>query len=179
MYTYSVLNTLVCSFCFWSEDVLFGEFLSSATKDTEKFIKNVTNFDSKMIPPCWRSLKQKMLRTIFVNSIWTNATDPCCVKLNPEDCGWILIENTLKPIWFIGDPTPMTVEDILSEPNNNFEDIEVTDDNNSSDENFFSHEINSTSEDEEEDDDDNNNDENEESEEEDQEGDEENENLSM
>lgn len=69
----------------------------AATKSSEKFLKNLTTFDSKLIPPCWKSLKQKMLRTIFVNSMWTKATDPCCVNLNPEDCGWTSIEGTLKP----------------------------------------------------------------------------------
>ncbi|XP_044733228.1 acidic leucine-rich nuclear phosphoprotein 32 family member A-like [Chrysoperla carnea] len=104
--------------------------------------------------------------------MWTNATDPCCVNLNPEDCGWKLIENTLQPTWFIGDPTPMTVEDILSEPNHNFEDFE----SNSSDENFLLDKIDSISEDEEEDGYDNNNDEKEENEKEDEEEDEEQEN---
>ena len=70
----------------------------------------------------------------------------------------------------------LTVEDILSEPNDNFEDKEVTDESNFSHENFLSDEINSISEDE-EDDDDNNHDEKEENEEEKQEEDEEKEYL--
>lgn len=109
----------------------------AATKTTDFFFKNITTFDSKLIPPCWKSLKEKMLRTIFVNSMWTKATDPCCVNLNPENCGWNLIKGALKPTWFIGDPTPMTVEEILSESNgNNFEDKEVTDESDTSKENI-------------------------------------------
>lgn len=71
-----------------------------------------------MIPPCWKSLKQKILRTIFVNSMWLNATDPCCVKLRPETCGWYM-DVYLKPIGFLGDPTPLQVNEILhvTDPN--------------------------------------------------------------
>lgn len=44
--------------------------------------------------------------------MWLNATDPCCIKLRPEDCGWFM-DGHLKPTWFVGDPTPLQVDDIL------------------------------------------------------------------
>lgn len=69
-----------------------------------------------MIPPCWKSLKQKILRTIYVNSMWLNATDPCCAKLQPEACGWYM-DGYLKPIGFLGDPTPLQVDEILQATN--------------------------------------------------------------
>ncbi|CAH2109151.1 unnamed protein product [Euphydryas editha] len=86
----------------------------SAMKIKENFLKKVTSFDSKLIPPCWKSLKQKILRTIFINCMWQNATEPRCVKFNPEEYGWSVIDGNFKPTWFIGDPTPMTVEEILN-----------------------------------------------------------------
>ncbi|XP_050563640.1 uncharacterized protein LOC126913014 [Spodoptera frugiperda] len=60
----------------------------SAKEDSEKFLKKVKSFDSNTIPPCWESLKQKILRTIFVNSMWLNATDSNCINLRPENYGW-------------------------------------------------------------------------------------------
>ena len=83
-----------------------------ATKSDGNFVRKIKGLNSCQIPPCWRSLKQKLLITIFVNSMWRNATETCCVKLCPEDCGWFF-DDYLKPTWFIGDPTPLQVEDIL------------------------------------------------------------------
>nr|CAH7712903.1 unnamed protein product [Callosobruchus chinensis] len=37
-------------------------------------MKNVKKFESSQLPPCWRSLQQKILRTIYVTSMWQNAT---------------------------------------------------------------------------------------------------------
>ncbi|XP_049318490.1 uncharacterized protein LOC125780337 isoform X2 [Bactrocera dorsalis] len=83
----------------------------SSKEDSEKFFKKIKSFDSNTIPPCWISLQQKILRTIFVNSMWLHATDPECVKLQPETCGWF-VDDYLKPTGFIGDQTPLTVQDI-------------------------------------------------------------------
>lgn len=84
----------------------------STQKDNEVFLKKVKGFDSNAIPPCLNSLNQKVLRTIFVNSMWLNATEPCCAKLKPESCGWYM-DGYLKPTGFLGDPTPLEVQDIL------------------------------------------------------------------
>lgn len=35
----------------------------------------------------------KILRTIYVNSMWIHATDQNCIKLRPENCGWLFITN--------------------------------------------------------------------------------------
>lgn len=83
------------------------------TKNNEKFLRKIKGFDSSQIPPCWKSLKNKMLRTIYINCMWKNATNSDCVTLKAEDCGWLL-DNILKPRWFNGDPTPLNVDDILS-----------------------------------------------------------------
>lgn len=84
----------------------------SAKEDNENFLKKVRSFDSNTIPPCWESLKQKILRTIYVNSMWLHATDSNCVKLNPKNCGWFL-DGHLKPKGFDGHQTPLKINDIL------------------------------------------------------------------
>jgi hypothetical protein len=68
----------------------------ATTRNNEKFMKNIKDFDSTHIPPCWKSFKQKLLRTIFVNSMWQNATEPDCIKFSAENCDWIL-DGFLKP----------------------------------------------------------------------------------
>ena len=107
----------------------FQKVFSNKTNDT-KFMKKVKNFYSSMLPPCWSSLKQKILRTIYVTEMWQNATDASCSKYNPTECGWLLKDEKLEPLWFEGDPTPLLVEDIVL----NDEDEEEEEDDFSSDE---------------------------------------------
>lgn len=47
----------------------------STKSATEIFSKKVCNFDSSLIPPFWKSLNYKMLRTIYVTAMWQNTTD--------------------------------------------------------------------------------------------------------
>lgn len=39
------------------------------TKKLKDFMKTVKGFDLTTIPPCWRSLEQKLLRTFYVRSM--------------------------------------------------------------------------------------------------------------
>ena len=90
-------------------------------KDNERLIKKVKNFDSNSIPPYWKSLKQKILCTIFVNSMWLNATNPSCIKRHPEDCGWCM-DGHLKPTGFDGDSTPLQDDDVFRTTNDDYND---------------------------------------------------------
>ncbi|CAH0563074.1 unnamed protein product [Brassicogethes aeneus] len=85
----------------------------ATTKNNEKFIKKVKGFDSTHIPPCWKSLKQKLLRTIFVNSMYQNATKPDFINFSAENSGWLLLDGFLKPTWFVGDSTLLQVKDVV------------------------------------------------------------------
>lgn len=87
------------------------------------------------MPPCWISLQEKILRTIFVNSMWLHATDPQCFKLQPENCG-LFVDDYLKPTGFIWDQTPLTVQDIaeMTEEENSDECSELEDISFTSDE---------------------------------------------
>ena len=92
--------------------ILFEKFFSSDSEG-ELFMKNVKQFDSNIIPPCWKSLKEKILRTTYVTNMWQNATDPVCTKYKLQDCGWLVNSNEVEPLWFEGDPTPLNIEDII------------------------------------------------------------------
>lgn len=53
----------------------------SRKKMFEPFFQKIKGFDSTSIPPCYRTLRQKILRTIFVSSMWNNATNVECMYL--------------------------------------------------------------------------------------------------
>lgn len=97
--------------------LLFNKMYASKQKN-EKFMKRIKGFDSTHIPPCWKSLKQKLLRTIFVNSMWLNATEPNCIKFSAENNGWLVLDGFLKPTWFLGDSTPTQVASVLCDSAN-------------------------------------------------------------
>lgn len=98
---------------------------SFAIKSTnDNFMNTIKNFDSSLIPPCWKSLKQKIQRTIYVNSMWENATDADCIKFSAHESGWQLIDGKFVPLWFEGDSTPVFVEDVLLNDENVDDDIE-------------------------------------------------------
>ena len=61
--------------------------------------------------------------------MWQNATEDNCIRFSSEQCGWVLNENKIEPLWFAGDPTPLLVEHIVSveldEVENNENDIDI------------------------------------------------------
>ena len=61
----------------------------------------VKGLDSSNIPPCWKSLRQKVLRTTFATLMWLNGTTSLCAFSKLEKYGWDLNE-TLKPTYFNG-----------------------------------------------------------------------------
>lgn len=84
-----------------------------STSVAEYFMKNIERFDSTELPPCWKSLKQIILRTIYVTSMWKNATEANCMNYVPEQCEWAVNDNKIEPLWSKGDPKPLLVEDIV------------------------------------------------------------------
>lgn len=117
--------------------LLFNKIYASK-QNNEKFMKRIKGFDSTIIPPCWKSLKQKLLRTIFVNSMWLNAIEPNCIKFSAENNGWLVLDGLLKPTWFLGDSTPTQVESVLcnsaNKSSNNDDDSDIcSDESDSSD----------------------------------------------
>lgn len=90
------------------------------------FESSVKNFDSSLIPPCWNVLRHKILRTIYVTSMWKRAVHKNCYsdELKVENCGWVMTETgETEPLWYEGDPTPMNVNQIIL--SNDDEEFEV------------------------------------------------------
>ncbi|XP_025986389.2 glutamic acid-rich protein-like [Solenopsis invicta] len=65
--------------------------------------------------------------------MWLDATSETCVKFKSEECGWIVVNDKLTPLWFHGDPTPLRVEDILVIEHNDSDDEDYTVDSSDSD----------------------------------------------
>ena len=61
---------------------------------------------------CFLSDSDSLIALIFVNLMWLNATDIKCVKFQPQNCCWHFDEY-LKPTRFIGNQTPMKIQDIV------------------------------------------------------------------
>ena len=104
------------------QDIEYSKKLMRIIK-TITFASKVRGLKSTLIPPCWKSLEQKMLRTNYINSMFQNVTETRCEKLPPEDCGWFVEycdgNPILKPTWFFGDALPSTINDILQEEASN------------------------------------------------------------
>lgn len=67
-YTVRLYNIKNCTSVNAARFENFQQFYASRNKD-ENFISNIKNFNSCLIPPCWRSVEQKIVRTIFINSM--------------------------------------------------------------------------------------------------------------
>lgn len=110
--------------------LLFNKMYASK-ESSEKFMRIIKGFDSTHIPPSWKSLKEKLLRTIFVNSMWLNSTERDCIKFSGENKGWLLLDGFFKPTKFLGDSTPAQVENVLcdstTKPSDNNDDTDICD----------------------------------------------------
>ena len=75
--------------------------------------KKIKNFDASSIPPCYAELKQHLLRSIYIARIWRNAHAKIPSFLQPEDYGWIQVDNKYEFKWFEGQQLPDTIKDVV------------------------------------------------------------------
>lgn len=65
--------------------------------------------------------------------MWLNVTESNLYDLYATQSGWTVDKNTYNPVWFEGDPTSLTIDDILiveEEPSmEDYSDINILDDN--------------------------------------------------
>lgn len=85
--------------------------------DLENFKKKSNNYDASKLPPSDRELQQQINRSVYISSMWSNATLSCPTNLSPTEYGWVLIDNNYEFNWFEGDETPNLVQDTIPESN--------------------------------------------------------------
>ncbi|CAG5085062.1 Protein of unknown function [Cotesia congregata] len=93
----------------------FEKFCSTYKADNpdEPFEKRFKNYDASNLPPCKAELKQQLLRTQYITSIWRNAHLRFPSTLAPTRNGWDLQNGKLEFYWFEGDCMPPSVMDAL------------------------------------------------------------------
>ena len=67
-----------------------------------------------MLPPCQRTLEQKVNRANYVSLLWARAGSPKPAEgLDPLNFGWKERGSVLSPVWYIG---PCVPEDVFAQP---------------------------------------------------------------
>uniref|UniRef100_A0A6P7GR44 Uncharacterized protein LOC114341132 n=1 Tax=Diabrotica virgifera virgifera TaxID=50390 RepID=A0A6P7GR44_DIAVI len=72
--------------------------------------KSFKSFESSSLPPTKQTLKQQINRTIYISNIWCNAHLRYPTTLEPDDCGWVKLDNKYIHYWFDGPESPSISE---------------------------------------------------------------------
>lgn len=79
-------------------------------------MENIKKVDCALLPPCKKTLINKLARAHFVSIFWGNADSPePDHDLDPVQYGWKLEDGHYKFDWFSGSSVP---EELFVEPNN-------------------------------------------------------------
>lgn len=86
------------------------------SSENEKIIKSkLIGFNASTLPPCRAELLQQVKRTIYISSVWCNAHLRSPTELEPENWGWMVVDNKLEFYWFDGDQSPSMAEITLTD----------------------------------------------------------------
>lgn len=80
----------------------------------EAFKKTTTKLEATSFPPCYRELKQHMMRSTYIAQIWCNAHKQIPSTLLPIRYGWILNDGPYDFDWFHSEECPQKVCDITA-----------------------------------------------------------------
>jgi hypothetical protein len=97
-------------------DVRYALFQQKyAPKRNKSPLEKIQGINPSSMPPCHAVLRNKLLRTNFVVSVWKNANTPKPVKLNAEQHGWNLANCKYYINWFECSQLPPNILDIIVE----------------------------------------------------------------
>ena len=71
--------------------------------------------ESSLLPLCSSFIKEKIKRTNYIYSIWSNSAIANPPSFQPKNCGWVLQNGTFKIKWLAGEMSPNTVKIICPE----------------------------------------------------------------
>lgn len=88
--------------------------------------KKFKNVDASNLPPCQLELHQQLLRSQYISGLWRNAHLKTPTRLHPTEYGWNKIDGKYELLWFKGEQSPPLVNDVIIQPENLDEDMNVT-----------------------------------------------------
>ena len=110
LYGMSKLNSI--------NDVRYALFQQKyAPKRNKTPLEKIQGINPSSMPPCHAVLRNKLLRTNYVASLWKNANKPKPVTLNAEQHGWVLENGKYSINWFQCSQLPPSIVNIISEEN--------------------------------------------------------------
>ena len=71
-------------------------YMTTIMMTKEKFKKNLMGLNPYNFPPSSRELRQQILRTIYIASVWNNAFQRNPSDLNPLDFGWCMKDGLMS-----------------------------------------------------------------------------------
>ncbi|KAG1670545.1 hypothetical protein GQR58_016805 [Nymphon striatum] len=79
----------------------------SMSSDADNPLANIKKFDCALLPPCTKTLQNKIRRAHYVSITWGNAEASTPTDgLDPEKYGWKMENGCLVPDWFDGPVIP-------------------------------------------------------------------------
>ena len=120
--------------------VMFQE--KYAPKEGDDPLNKIKGLNPSAMPPCQRSLLNKIKRANFVASMWKKACTSCPITYSPVENGWCLTGGKYQLNWYDGAQVPQNLSDVLEdhtleeqEDNDNI--VASDSDDNSDDEQIF------------------------------------------
>lgn len=117
---FSIIEEYVCRiYSLKSNDVnkgrleLFEKAFKNKSNNEAVFKNQIIGLDASSMPPTKQELLQQIKRTMYISSVWCNAHMRSPTDLEPENCGWTIIDNNYVHYWFDGPQSP-SFEDISS-----------------------------------------------------------------
>ena len=91
-------------------EVRFQMFLDKYKPKKGRQYLSIQKLDGSALPPCFRTLLQKIRRTHLIAQRWISSTTLIQSTLCPLQYGWKEVEGVYRPVWFEGSTSPAYVD---------------------------------------------------------------------
>ena len=79
-------------------------------KGNEESLSCVKKLDGSSLPPCSKTLLEKIKRTKFITAMWMSSNQPHPPQQNPESSGWLLRNGKYQILWYQEEASPKLVD---------------------------------------------------------------------
>jgi len=88
----------------------------------ENPLKNIRKVDCALLPPCSKTLSNKLRRAQYISRVWGRADSINPNRaLDPEEYGWKKTTTKYVPIWYNGSPLPDDIFENSHEEMNDYD----------------------------------------------------------